>query len=78
MEYIGAMNTLFEQAIEKACTLPEEEREAITQIILDEIADRQTWQRKFATTASLLDQLADEAIEADKYDQTTSLNFPRT
>ncbi len=72
------MLTLFEQAVEKARRLPEEEREAIAQIILDEIADEQAWQQKFAASASLLDQLADEAIEADRCGKTTPLKFSHT
>lgn len=72
------MPTLFDQAVEIARRLPEEEREAIAQIMLDEIEDEEVWQRKFSATAPQLDQLAEQALEADKDGKTTPLKFPHS
>ena len=70
------MPTLVDQAVEKIRRLPEEEQEAIAQIVLDELADEEAWQRKFTASASKLDKLAERALEADERGETTPLIFP--
>ncbi len=69
------MPSLFEKAFEKARRLPDDERETIGQIILDELRDEAAWQHKFAESREALDKLAAKAIEADERGETTPLVF---
>lgn len=53
------MTELLQQAIAEVSKLSEEEQNAITQRLLDEIADEQAWQQQFdATTDTQWDKLA--------------------
>ncbi len=70
------MPTLFDEAVEKVRRLPEDEQDAIDQIVLDELADEEVWQQMFTATASALDKLAERALEADERGETTPLIFP--
>lgn len=55
------MTKLLTTAINLVTRLPDDQQDAIAQLILDEIADDERWDRTFARSQDLLARLADEA-----------------
>lgn len=48
------MTSLLQQAFQKAEALPEEEQDAITGILIEEMASEQRWQESFARLRDVL------------------------
>ena len=48
------MTSLLQQAFQKAEALPEEEQDAITGILIEEMASEQRWQESFARSRDVL------------------------
>ena len=57
-----AMTELLEHVIARLQTLPEAEQNAITSIILEELADEQRWDQAFSRSPELLAKLAASAM----------------
>ena len=56
-----AMTKLLEDAIAKVRQMPEDEQNAIAQIVLDEIESERRWEELFAKSPEKLRELADRA-----------------
>lgn len=57
------MTTLLEKAISKASTLPEQQQDALAQILLNEMEDEARWDASFARSQDMLAGMAAEAME---------------
>ena len=55
------MTRLLEQALTELQKLSEPEQDAMAALILDELADEQLWQEKFASSQAQLSKLAERA-----------------
>jgi hypothetical protein len=55
------MTRMLEQALAEVGKLTEPEQDAIANVILDELADEERWERAFATTQPVLAKLAAKA-----------------
>lgn len=64
------MTQLLETAFAKAAKLPEEEQDAIAEIVLAELASEERWNDLFASSQDLLSELAEEAISEYKKGKT--------
>lgn len=69
------MTRLLEQAISEVHKLPETEQDAIASLILDELADEQRWQEKFANSQDKLAELAEKAREDVRAGRVTRGGF---
>jgi len=56
------MTELLEQAFSKVSELPEQEQNAIAEIVLAELASEERWNALFADSEDLLTELAEEAL----------------
>lgn len=56
------MTKLLEKAFSEASKLPEQEQNAIAEIMLAELASEQRWNDLFASSQDLLAELAEEAL----------------
>ena len=65
------MTQLLQRAFEKAAALPEDDQDFLAEMILDEIAQDQTFDAKIEATAHLLKPLADQA----RADELAGLNI---
>ena len=68
------MTELLEQAISKIKTLPSDQQEAITSIILEEIEEEKQWDQSFAHSPDLLAKLAAEAMTEYRQGKTQELD----
>jgi hypothetical protein len=68
------MSKLLEQALEKVAALPPDQQDAIAAQILDELADEERWDKRFAEKADVLRRLAEDAIEAHEHGETRPLS----
>ena len=68
------MTTLLEKAVSKASALPEEQQDALAQILLDEMADEARWDASFARSQDLLAGMAAEAMEEYRAGETRDFN----
>ena len=68
------MTVLFQEAVQKAMTLPEEQQNALGAILLEEMESERRWQESFARSSDVLDKLAEEALEEDRQGRTTDLS----
>ena len=55
------MTELLERALAELAKLPEQDQDAISALILEEIEDERRWDESFARSADVLERLADEA-----------------
>ena len=55
------MTQLLETAFAKAAKLPEQEQDAIAEIVLAELASEERWNHLFASSQNLRSELAEEA-----------------
>lgn len=58
----GVMTELLEQAFSKVSELPEQEQNAIAELLLAELASEERWDALFASSEDLLNELAQEAL----------------
>lgn len=56
------MTELLEKAFAEAAKLPQEARDALAQMLLDDLAAEEKWDETFAQTQDKLALLADEAL----------------
>lgn len=64
------MTQLLEQAIAQLKTLPANEQDAITALILEELEDEIRWDETFANSQDALARLAAEAMAEHRVDET--------
>lgn len=57
------MNTKLEEAFARAATLPEDDQETIAWLVMEEIADMQKWDERFANSQDQLGELVRRARE---------------
>ena len=69
------MTKLLEKALAQAAKLSPEEQGALAAVILDEIADDETWSTAFAASTAKLATLADEALATHADKRTTPLDL---
>ncbi|MEX0726486.1 MAG: hypothetical protein WD065_09480 [Planctomycetaceae bacterium] len=60
------MTKLLEQAFKEASKLPEEEQNALAEMLLNDLASEQRWADAFAKSQDKLSLLAKEAVEEFK------------
>ncbi len=68
------MTALFQEAVQKALTLPEEQQNALGVLLLEEMESELRWQESFARSSDVLDKLAEEALEDDRQGRTRNLS----
>jgi hypothetical protein len=68
------MTALLEQAISRIQQLPEDEQNAMAEIILAELEDESHWDSAFAKSHGLLERMAAEAEEEDRAGITRELD----
>ena len=68
------MTDLLEQAMSKLRQLPENEQNAMAELILAELEDEARWDVAFAGSPDLLERLATEADEEDRAGRTEELD----
>lgn len=68
------MSELLEKAWEKVSALPADQQDAIASQILDELADEEEWQRRFATKSEVLRRMANDALRVDTKGETVPLD----
>lgn len=68
------MTTLLEKAISKASALPEQQQDALAQILLNEMEDEARWDASFARSQDMLAGMAAEAMEEYRAGGTRDLN----
>ena len=56
-----AMNKLFDKALARLRELPDDRREALAALILEELDDDEGWEASFANSGAAIDRLAAEA-----------------
>lgn len=56
------MSKLFEQAVKKSESLPEEERDEIASLILHETEDEENWHESFLNSSNILAKMAEKAM----------------
>lgn len=69
------MTRLLDQALSKIKKLPDEEQGAMATLILDELAEEQRWQERFASSQDKLAGLAAKAREDIRSGRVTSGSF---
>ncbi len=67
------MTKLLEKAFAKVSKLPEQDQDAIAEIVLAEIASEQRWSNLFSNSQDLLAELAEEALAEHKAGKTQLL-----
>ena len=60
------MTKLLEKAISEVQRLPEDEQDAIAQLILEELEDERRWDAVFAGSPDVLEKLLEEAEAEDR------------
>ena len=68
------MTALLEQAMSRIQQLPEDEQNAMAEIILAELEDESRWDAAFAKSHDLLERMADEAEAEDSAGKTRELD----
>ena len=68
------MTDLLERAFAEASKLPPEQQDRLAQWLLDELADEEHWDRRFAETTESLSRLAREALEEHRAGETKDLD----
>jgi hypothetical protein len=71
---LNPMTALLEQAISRIQQLPEDEQNAMAEIILAELEDESRWDAVFAKPHDLLERMAAEAEEEDRAGITRELD----
>ncbi len=56
------MTELLQKAFAEASKLPREDQDALAQMLLDDLASEQRWNKSFTASHEALSQLADEAL----------------
>jgi len=69
------MTKLLQKAKEEVSHLPQEEQDSIAQLVMDEIADEETWRAKFSNDSSKLESLAKEALKEYRTGKTKPLSL---
>lgn len=67
------MTQLLEKAFAKASELPEQDQDAIAEIVLAELASEERWNDLFASSQDLLAELAEEALAEHRAGKTQSI-----
>jgi hypothetical protein len=68
------MTELLKQAISKIKTLPSDQQEAISSIILEEIEEDKRWDQSFTPSPDLLVKIAAEAMTEYRQGKTQELD----
>jgi aspartate/glutamate racemase len=68
------MTRLLEQAISRLQSLPEEDQDAIANLILEEIKEEERWDQSFAQTSHILEKLAASAMAEHRAGLTQDLD----
>jgi hypothetical protein len=68
------MTALLEQALSRIQQLPEDEQNAMAEIILAELDDESRWDAAFAKSPDLLERMAEEAEVEDRAGVTRELD----
>jgi hypothetical protein len=67
------MTELLEKAFARASKLPPEEQDFLAQILLDDLASEELWEKSFAGSQNKLARLADEALAEYERGETKPL-----
>lgn len=70
------LTAVLREAFEKASALSPERQNALSAILLEEIAAEDRWQRSFAQSQEALSKLASEALDEDAQGHTRDMNTP--
>ena len=68
------MSKLLEKALEKVAVLPQDEQDAIASQILADLADEDSWKKRFAEKRDVIGRMAQEALEEHRRGETLPLN----
>ena len=68
------MTKLLQKAFEEASKLPENEQDALGNLLLQELASEQRWEEIFARSHDLLAELADQALTEHRAGRTEKLD----
>tara|TARA_R110000868_G_scaffold12743_1_gene60273 strand:+ start:521 stop:739 length:219 start_codon:yes stop_codon:yes gene_type:complete len=71
------MSKTLEKAFEKAFALPEKEKEAFGEFILNELESEKKWDSLIKSSSSILVSLAEEAKNEYKSGKTKELDFKK-
>jgi hypothetical protein len=67
------MTKSLEQAFAEASKLPEDQQEAIANLLLEELASERRWSEAFSQSQDKLSRLADQALDEFKQGRTRPL-----
>ena len=70
------MNKKLEDALAELARLPDDEQEAIADLILEEIMAERAWDARFAKSEGKLAELGRRAREQNRRNETSPLEFP--
>jgi len=68
------MTKLLQKAFEEASKLPENEQNALGNLLLEELASERRWEELFAGSHDLLAELADQALTEHRAGRTEKLD----
>jgi hypothetical protein len=68
------MTKLLRKAFDEASKLPDEEQDALSWLLFDELASERRWDDLFAASHDLLEQMPDEALEEHRAGRTQKLD----
>lgn len=68
------MTKLLEKAFKEAAKLPDEDRDALAQAVLAELASERRWDELFAGSTDMLSELAEEALAEHHAGRTKPLD----
>ena len=71
------MTDLLERAFAEASKLTPEQQDQLARWLLDELADDEAWDRRFAATADRLAELAGEALQEHRAGLTEDFDLGR-
>ena len=69
------MTTLLKNAFSKASALPEQQQDALAQLLLDEMQDEARWDAAFARSQDMLAGMAAEAMEEYRAGETRDISI---
>jgi len=67
------MTNSLQEAFRQASALPEEQKETLAAIVIEEIAAEKRWQKAFASSQDALAKMAEEALEEHRRGETEDL-----
>lgn len=68
------MTTLLEKAFAEASKLPEQDQDAIAEVVLAELASEERWNELFAKSQDILTELAEEALTEHRNGKTKAID----